>query len=141
MEKFRTSIRGYNKKDVNSFVNEVIEAYEDILKKLRLSVSEMEHLNKELARYKSLEKSLNDAIMVAGEASATAQKAAINEGKMIIEEAKKNASKIVNNSLMKAQDVEREAEDLRRRVISYKRRFASLVESQLDDINNFDERL
>lgn len=141
MEKFRTSIRGYNKEDVNSFVNEVINAYEDILKKLRLSVNEMEHLNKELARYKSLEKSLNDAIIVAGEASATAQKAAINEGKMIVEEAKKNASKIVNNSLMKAQNIEKEAEDLRRKVISYKRRFTSLVESQLDDINSFDERL
>lgn len=140
MKKFRTSFSGYNKADVNAFVSEVVKEYESILEKLRYSTKEMECLNKELERYKNLEKTLNDTLLVAQETSANAQKAAIAEGKLIIEEAKSNASKIVNNSLIKAQNIEREAEDLKRKVTSYKRRFISLVESQLDEINNYDER-
>lgn len=141
MRKFRTSFSGYNKEDVNEFVSEVIRAYEDILQKLRNSTKEMELLNRELDRYKNLEKSMNDTLLVAQEVSANAHKAAIAEGKLIVEDAKNNASKIVNNSLIKAQNIEREAEELKRKVISYKRRFIALVESQLDDINKFDERL
>ena len=141
MKKFRTCFSGYNKEDVNEFVSEVIREYENILQKLRSSTKEMEYLNKELERYKNLEKSLNDTLLVAQEASANAQKAAIAEGKLIVEDAKKSASKIVNNSLIKAQNIERDAEELKRKVISYKRRFMALVESQMDDITQFDERL
>ena len=141
MKKFRTSFSGYNKDDVNEFVSEVIREYENILQKLRNSTKEMEYLNKELEKYKSLERSLNDTLLVAQEATANAQKAAIAEGKLIVEDAKRNASKIVNNSLIKAQNIEKDAEELKRRVTSYKRKFIALVESQLDDVNAFDERL
>ena len=141
MRKFRTSFSGYNKDDVNAFVSEVIREYESILEKLRNSTKEMEMLNRELERYKSIEKSMNDTLLVAQEVSANAQKTAIAEGRLIIEDAKNNASKIVNNSLIKAQNIEREAEELKRKVISYKRRFIALVESQMDDVNKFDERL
>ena len=98
MNKFRTSFSGYNKEDVNAFVNEVIQEYESILQKLRNSTKEMECLNKELERYKGLERTLNDTLLVAQETSANAHKAAIAEGKLIIEEAKNNASRIINNS-------------------------------------------
>ena len=141
MKKFRTSFSGYNKSDVNMFVSEVISEYESILQKLKDSMRDMEYLNKELERYKSLEKSLNDTLLVAQEASANAQKAAISEGKLIIEEAKRNASKIVNNSLVKAQNIERDAEELKRRVASFKHRFMALVESQMDEVNKFDDTM
>ena len=141
MRKFRTSFSGYNKTDVNEFVSEVIREYESILQKLKISAKEMEYLNKELTRYKGLEKSLNDALLVASETSANAHKAAVSEGRLIIEDAKRNASKIINNSLVKAQNIERDAEELKRKVISYKRRFTALVESQLDEVNSFDERI
>lgn len=141
MKKFRTSFSGYNKSDVNLFVSEVISEYESILQKLKGSITEIEYLNKELERYKTLEKSLNDTLLVAQEASANAQKAAISEGKLIIEEAKRNASKIVNNSLMKAQNIEKDAEELKRRVASFKHRFMALVESQMDEVTKFDDTL
>lgn len=141
MKKFRTSFSGYNKEDVNAFVNEVIREYENILNKLRKSTQDVEYLNKELTKYKNLEKSLNDTLLVAQEASANAQKAAIAEGRLIIQDAKNNASKIVNNSLMKAQSIEKEAEDLKRRVASYKTRFMALVESQMDEVTSFDDKM
>ena len=141
MRKFRQSFSGYNKADVNEFVNLVTNEYESILQRLKDSAKHIEYLNKEIERYKNLEKALNDTLLVAQEASANAQKTAIAESKLIVEDAKKNASKIVNISLLKAQDIEREAEELKRKVMSYKRRFIALVESQMDDVNKFDDRM
>ena len=139
MNKFRTSFSGYNKEDVNAFVNEVIQEYESILQKLRNSTKEMECLNRELERYRGLERTLNDTLLVAQETSANAHKAAVAEGKLIVEEAKNNASRIINNSLIRAQNIEDEAEDLKRKVASYKKRFTALVESQLEEINQYDD--
>lgn len=141
MVKFRTNIYGYNKDDVVKFVNKVAEEYENIYQKLRMATLETESLRKEIEKYQNLEKTLNDTLLLAQETSANAQKAAFAQSKLIIEDAKNNASKIVNNSLVKAQNIEREAEELQRKVISYKKRFIALVESQVDEMDKFDERL
>ncbi len=141
MVKFRTNIYGYNKDDVVKFVNKVAEEYENIYQKLRTATLEAESLRKEIEKYQNLEKTLNDTLLLAQETSANAQKAAFAQSKLIIEDAKNNASKIVNNSLVKAQNIEREAEELQRKVISYKKRFIALVESQVDEMDKFDERL
>ena len=141
MIKFRTNIYGFNKSDVIKFVNEVAYEYESIYNKLKNATIQIESLNKELERYKDLEKTLNDTLLLAQETSANAQKAAYAQSKLIVEDAKNNASKIVNNSLIKAQNIEREAEELQRKVISYKKRFIALVESQVDEMDKFDERL
>lgn len=141
MVKFRTNIYGYNKDDVVKFVNKVAEEYENIYQKLRTATLEAESLRKEMEKYQNLEKTLNDTLLLAQETSANAQKAAFAQSKLIIEDAKNNASKIVNNSLVKAQNIEHEAEELQRKVISYKKRFIALVESQVDEIDKFDERL
>ena len=140
MIKFRTNIYGFNKSDVIKFVNEVADEYESIYNKLKNATIQIESLNKELERYKDLEKTLNDTLLLAQETSANAQKAAYAQSKLIVEDAKNNASKIVNNSLIKAQNIEREAEELQRKVISYKKRFIALVESQVDEMDKFDER-
>lgn len=141
MVKFRTNIYGYNKDDVVKFVNKVAEEYENIYQKLRTATLKTESLRKEIEKYQNLEKTLNDTLLLAQETSANAQKAAFAQSKLIIEDAKNNASKIVNNSLVKAQNIEREAEELQRKVISYKKRFIALVESQVDEMDKFDERL
>jgi polar amino acid transport system substrate-binding protein len=52
----------------------------------------------------------------------------------------KNASIVINNALQKAERIESEAESLRRKVSVYKRRFRTLVEDQLDEMEQFDDR-
>ena len=141
MVKFRTNIYGYNKSDVAKFVGEVASEYESIYEKLKNVTLEAQSLKEENAKYKNLEKTLNDTLLLAQETSANAQKAAFAQSKLTVEDAKNNASKIVNNSLLKAQNIEREAEELQRKVISYKKRFIALVESQVDEMDKFDERL
>ena len=81
MIKFRTNIYGFNKSDVIKFVNEVADEYESIYNKLKNATIQIESLNKELERYKDLEKTLNDTLLLAQETSANAQKAAYAQSK------------------------------------------------------------
>ena len=69
------------------------------------------------------------------------KKAAYDESKVILEDAKRNATKVINNALQKAERIESEAESLRRKVSVYKRRFRTLVEDQLDEMEQFDDRI
>ena len=101
----------------------------------------IETLKNELKHYKSIEATLNRAILVAEESTSNIKKAAYDESKVIIEDAKRNATKVINNALQKAERIESDAESLRRKITIYKRRFRDLVEQQLDEIEQFDDRL
>ena len=141
VNKFNTSLNGYNKEEVNAFVNEVVREYESMLKKLKTSCDVIDDLKKELKHYKENEASLNRAILIAEESTSTIKRAAYEESKLIIDDAKRNATKVINNALHKAERIEEDAESLRRKVAVYKRRFKALIENQLEELEEFDERM
>ena len=114
VNKFSTSIQGYKKEEVNDFVKEVTVEYENMLKKLKSSCDIIQNLKWELKHYKDIEATLNRAILVAEESTSNIKKAAYDESKVIIEDAKRNATKVINNALQKAERLEAEAESLRR---------------------------
>ncbi len=138
MRKFNNSFPGYNKNEVNSFVKNVTTEYESMLNNLKTRDQEIDTLKKELEHYKNIESTLNRAILIAEESSQNIKKTAFDESKVIIEDAKRNASRIINNALIKAEKVEMEANNLKRQVAQYKRRYKNILEEQLDQIERLD---
>ena len=70
------------------------------------------------------------------------KKVAHDEAKLIIEEAKRNASQIVNDALLEAEKAEIEADQLRRSLKIYKARIKQTIEEQLtmvDDVDKIEE--
>ena len=138
MRKFNTSFPGYNKGEVNSFVQNVTTEYEGMLDNLKLRDQEIETLRNELTRYKNIENTLNRAILIAEESSQNIKKTAFDESRAIIEDAKRNASRIINNALIKAERVETEAESLKRQVANYKKRYRNILEEALDEVDRLE---
>lgn len=138
MRKFNNSFPGYNKNEVNSFVSNVTTEYESMLNNLKQRDKEIENLKKELEHYKNIEGTLNRAILIAEESSQNIKKTAFDETRVMIEDAKRNASRIINNALIKAEKVEMEAENLKRQVERYKKRYRNILEEQLEEIERFD---
>ena len=131
MKKFNTTLNGYDKEEVNAFVSEVTKEYESILQKLRQSELENKSLKDRMEYYKGLESTLNTAVLVAEDSSNQIKKIAKEEAKLIIDQAKKNASHIINDALIKAEKTEIEADQLRRSLKIYKSRIKATIEEQL----------
>lgn len=138
MKKFSTSFQGYNKEEVNSFVKKVAIEYESILNTLKDRDKEIDSLRKELERFKNLETTLNRAILIAEESSQSIKKTAFDESKLLIEDAKKNASRIINNALLKAERIEDAADNLRKQVSQYKKKYRTILEEQMDEIEKLE---
>ena len=139
MKQFNTTINGYDKTEVNAFVEEVTKEYEKVLEKLRQSEIENKSLRDRVEYYKNLESTLNTAVLVAEDSSNQIKKIAKEEAKLIIDQAKKNASHIINDALIKAEKTEIEADQLRRSLKLYKSRIKATIEEQLtmvDDVDN-----
>ena len=137
-----TNTNGYDKSEVNNFVVEVTREYESMLNKLKSRDREITILKEKLYHYKDLETTLNKAVLIAEDSSNQIKKIARDEAKLIIADAKKNASHIINDALLKAEKTEIEADQLRRSLKIYKARIKQTIEEQLtmvDDVDNINE--
>lgn len=130
MEKFSYETNGYNRSEVNQFVSDVISETEGIITRVKSQRDEIEKLKKELEHYKELESTLNKAIIKAEETSGNIKKMAREESNMIIDNAKHNASRIVNEALIKAEKIENNSYTLQRNMKIFKRKLKILMEQQ-----------
>ena len=100
MDKFTVEPNGYSISEVNKFVSDVISQTESILSKMKAQKAEIERLNKELIKYQNIEKNLQDALYKSEEQAQNIRKSAYEEKEIIIQDAKTNASRIVNDALL-----------------------------------------
>ena len=141
MEKFSTSFSGYKKEEVNKFLDDVIKEVETMLKNMKSKDLEIEKLKSELERYKNLESTFNRALLLAEDSGQQIRNTARNESQHIIEDARRNADRIINNALIQADSTKRDAERLKRNIITFKRRLRDILETQMnlvDDIDRLD---
>jgi len=90
-------------------------------------------------QYMKMEETLKRAIVMAEKTSEQIKLTAYQERDIIVSDAKKNANRIVNESLLKAEQFQREADRLRRNVIIYKKRLRDVIETQLQMVDDIEK--
>ncbi len=141
MDKFNYEANGYNRKEVNQFVTDVIKETEQIIKKYQEQKKEISFLKEKLEHYENLENTLKQSLINAERTADNVKRLAREEADSIINDAKHNASRIVGESLLKARKIENEADTLERNTKIFKRKLKIIVEQQLavvDEIETLD---
>jgi cell division initiation protein len=137
MERFNSSFKGYNINEVNQFVDEMTREYSSIIDKLKQKDAEILRLTREIEDLKQRES--KNSIGQIYSANEEMTRLAKHEAKTIIDDAKKNASRIVNDALLEAEKIEMKSETLRRNMIVFKRRMRAIVKTQLDTIDDMED--
>ena len=138
MEKFTTSKDGYNKNEVNKFVNDVIIEVESMICKLKEKDRKIEELTKTIEKYNNIELTLNKTILMAENTSNEMKKLAKEEAENLINEAKKNASRIVNEALLEAEKTQIESIRLKKNIVLFKKKLKIILENQIDMVDEID---
>lgn len=149
MDKFNRTLHGYDPDEVNAFLDQVIKHVERIvadskdkdvkIKELELKLANDNNLREKVAQYERMESTLNKAIIMAQKTSEQIKMNAYHEGELIVDDAKNNANRIVNEALLKAEKTEDEAAMLRRNINVFKRRLRGLIEEQLTMVDEIDK--
>ena len=144
---FATKVRGYNKVDVDDFLDLIIRDYDEFAEKIKDQDRELKSLRERVESYEGMKDSLNKSIVVAQSAADNLKEHAINEAnaitveagqkaQYILEAAKKEAGVILNSASDDARQLVKETEELKRKMRIYHQRMALMVESQLEGIKS-----
>lgn len=137
--RFNDEEYGYSKVEVNKFVDDVIDHTESMLERIKKQQVQINDLKAEVEKYKKLESSLQQSILASEEASSNIKRQAVEEGKNIIMDARRDASRIVNDALLRAEKIEIKADTLERNMRIFKRKLRLIVDQQLSVIDEIDE--
>lgn len=137
-KRFNRVLRGYDVDEVDKFLDQVIKDYEIVIRERDELERQVADLDNKLSHFSNIESTLNKSILVAQETAEDLQSHAKKESTLIIKEAEKNADRIVNEALSKSRNTYIEIEDLKRQANVFRTRLRSLIEAQLDMVNNDD---
>ena len=132
MEKFRLEENGYNRQDVNDFVSKVVQQTKELIVKI-------DRQQEEINYYKQLENAVKDAIIRAEKTGNEIINTALEERKKIIEDAKQNASNIINETLLQSEKIELQSEMLKKNIKVIKDRLASILKQQMSIVEEIDD--
>lgn len=148
MEKFNRTLRGYDPIEVNQFLDQIIKQVESIvhdnkikdaqIKELEERLTKTKNLENQVEQYERMEGTLNRAILLAQKTSDQMRSSAEQEGRLVVEDAKKNANRIINEALMKAEKIENDTVRLKRNINIFKRRLKDIVEAQIEVIDEIE---
>ena len=156
MENNSRTFKNYTPEQIDQFLEQIIKQVERMIEdnkaknkefalkdkkieELSKIVANTSHMQEKLAQYERMEGTLNRAIMMAQRTSDQIKSTAHRESEIILNDAKTNASRIVNESLLKAEKTEMEAEMLKRNITVFKRKLRGLIEAQLEMVDDIEQ--
>ena len=138
MRKFDTVFHGYDKYQVQKCIDDIINNYEVLLNKSKKTEEQNKVLREKIQYYERIEDSMNRAIFTAETAGDQIKSSARKEAEALITEARHNASRIINDALLKAEKAQNHADQLKRNTNVLKIRLRQIIENQLEVIEEID---
>ena len=141
MKRFNIVEKGYNIDEVNRFIDIVIRRMEKLNTENTTYLAKIESLNNRISELSNMSNGnlkLEKAILAVQETNDRMKEVSKEEARIIIEEAKNNANSIIHEALIKAEKIEHERLLLEKNMRVYKEKVKSLVEAQMEMINDLD---
>ncbi|MGE5379883.1 MAG: DivIVA domain-containing protein [Methylocystaceae bacterium] len=92
---FKGKMGGYQKEDVDSFVNKVVGDYESLYSENQLLKEKTIKLEFEISRYRKLEESVNQTLVVAQKAADDLKSQAVKEAELTIRQARQQVAELL----------------------------------------------
>lgn len=125
-------VSGYSVEEVKHFMSELLSDYEKLYKENIEYKDKLEVLNQGIQHYKSIEDTLQNALVVAQGTAETVKSNAKVEADNIIKEAEINAQKSVENISKQVVQKQMQLDEAKKQFDVYKAKMEALLISQLE---------
>ena len=129
---FKSGGLGYDKKDVDGFMDELLDSYETLYRERMEMNDKVNVLNDALQNYKTIEKTLQKALVLAERTAEETKGTAMKNALLIEQEAVSKANVILEDAKRELDHIRKQTVELVRQYDMYKAKFKSLVNSQTE---------
>ena len=133
---FKSGGLGYDKKDVDSYIKEIVRSYEDVYRENMELKDKVAVLNDGIKYYKTIEKTLQKALVLAEKTAEDTRNAAKKDAKRIEKEATTNANIMLADARNELENLHQQTIALIQQYEKYKAQFKNLAKAQIELIES-----
>ena len=128
----RAPIRGYSVEEVDDFLDQLTEDYEKLYKENAELRSQIEESKKDLEHYRSVERTLQNTLVMAQTTAEDIKSNAQSRAEQIIRDAQSEARRASEEITKEEFEIRKRTEELKRQFGVYKAKMEALLISQLE---------
>ncbi len=133
---FNTKMRGYDKEQVDSFLDRIVDAYGDALDKIVDLKNENAKLQNEVAHYIQVKDSLNASLLEAQDTASQVKAKAQKQAKEIVGQANKKAADQIKTLEAQQVSLKNDYELLKGKIADFRVQTKSLLKAQLEQLDD-----
>ncbi|MCR5766954.1 MAG: DivIVA domain-containing protein [Lachnospiraceae bacterium] len=133
---FKSGGLGYDKRDVDGYIKEIVRSYEDVYRENMELKDKVGVLNEGIQYYKSIEKTLQKALILAEKTAEETRNAAMKDAKRIEKEATTKANIMLADARNELETLHRQTIQLIQQYEKYKAQFRNLAKAQIELIES-----
>jgi cell division initiation protein len=136
-KEFKKSFRGYKESEVDQFLDDIIEDYENLYRENIELKDKILILSEQIKQYNNLEETLKETLIVAQGTADEVIGAARQKAELIIEDAESTSKKLIDAANDEVRNIRKEYDYLIKEIFIFKTRYKSFIEAQLITLDEF----
>ena len=129
-QEFNKSFRGFDREEVESFLNKLADEFEELQKENETLKQELEAANMKISEFVKIEKNLQEALLKTQESSAKAMESAKKQINLMIKESEIKAQQIIEKARESANEMRNAVIQLREERDLIVTKLKSIINSQ-----------
>lgn len=140
-KEFKKGFRGYDVEEVDEFMNEIIDNYEEIYKENSKLKESLSRVNEKLEHYIKIENTIQNTLLLAQNAAEQAREASQKEAEVILKDANESAKRILDKAHNDVVGINDEYEKVKQEFIKFRAKFRNFMNAQTETFDELEKDL
>lgn len=138
-KEFKKGFRGYNEEEVDDFLDQVVRDYESLYRENIELKETVDRVNAKLEHFQHMENTLHNTLVIAQETAEEVKLNAKKETELMMKEAEIRAQKVMEEATQKVRRANGDYEEILKQTQLVRTKLRSLLQAQLEALNNAEE--
>ena len=140
-KEFKRGLRGYSVEEVDEFLDQVVENYEELYKENSRLKESLSRVNEKLEHYEKLEATIQNTLLLAQNAADQAKESSEKQAELIIGNANETAQRILDKAHGDVISINDEYEKVKQEFVKFRAKFRNFMNAQTETFDELEKDL
>ena len=138
-KEFKRAMRGYSADEVDEFLDQIVENYEELYKENANLKEKITNLNEKVEHYSQIEATIQNTLLLAQTAAEQAKNSAKKEAEMMMKNANETAQRIMDKAHNDVIAINDEYEKVKQEFIKFRAKYRNFMNTQLETFDDLEK--
>ncbi|EDT75674.1 DivIVA domain-containing protein [Clostridium butyricum] len=138
-KEFKRALRGYCADEVDEFLDQIVENYEELYKENANMKEKITNLNEKVEHYSKIEATIQNTLLLAQNAAEQAKNSAKKEAEMMVKNANETAQKVMDKAHNDVISINDEYERVKQEFIKFRAKYRNFMNTQLETFDDLEK--